>query len=149
MLTVILPMLATDAIFIAISSIAPDSDSPLRRVLTTLYDDGTPVIKMLNWIVACLACQKKGLTSRCSHTQRTPQHFQSWGGQEKIRKLMSHSSGAYERELEYGVIPNPSLPSKTNGSIGMQAMNRPLRRHFQRNGSIICFRMSIVWVWLQ
>ena len=46
----ILPTLATGAIFIIISSIAPDGDSPLRKMLDCKYEDGTNVIKLLNWI---------------------------------------------------------------------------------------------------
>jgi len=52
-LPAILPMLATDAIFIIISSVAPDGDSPLRKIIDTCYDDGSPVIKLLNWITVC------------------------------------------------------------------------------------------------
>jgi hypothetical protein len=49
-LPAILPTLATDAMFIIISSIAPDTDSPLRKILETKYDSGRPVIQLLNWI---------------------------------------------------------------------------------------------------
>ena len=50
----ILPTLATDAIFIIISSVAPDGDSPLRKMIDCTYDDGTRVIKLLNWIQVCV-----------------------------------------------------------------------------------------------
>lgn len=49
-LPAILPTLATDATFIIISSVSPDGQSPLRRILDTTYADGRPVFKMLNWI---------------------------------------------------------------------------------------------------
>ena len=49
-LPAILPVLATDAMRIIISSIAPDGDSPLRKIIDTRYPDGSPVIKLLNWI---------------------------------------------------------------------------------------------------
>jgi len=52
-LPAILPTLATDAIFIVISSIAPNGDSPLLKVLRSTYPDGTNVFKMLNWIQVC------------------------------------------------------------------------------------------------
>ena len=49
-LPAILPTLATDAIVFIISSIAPDGDSPLRKILESKYDDGTDIFKLLNWI---------------------------------------------------------------------------------------------------
>lgn len=53
-LPTILPTLATDATFIIISSVSPDGESPLRRILDTEYADGRKVFKMLNWIQVCL-----------------------------------------------------------------------------------------------
>lgn len=49
-LPAILPTLATDAMFIIISSVAPDGDSPLRRIIDALYPDGRRVIKLLDWV---------------------------------------------------------------------------------------------------
>lgn len=39
-LPVILPTLATGSMFIMISSVAPDGDSPLRKIIDTKYADG-------------------------------------------------------------------------------------------------------------
>ena len=79
-LPAILPTLATDAMFIIISSVAPDGDSPLRKVIDALYPDGTRVIKLLNWCKVCASCELRGLQDSCNHLTRPPQHFQSFGG---------------------------------------------------------------------
>lgn len=39
-LPAILPTLATGSMFIMISSVAPDGDSPLRKIIETKYPDG-------------------------------------------------------------------------------------------------------------
>ena len=62
-LPAIIPTLATGAIFIIISSVAPDGDSPLRKVIDALYPDGKPVIKLLNWVQVFFASLPPSLLS--------------------------------------------------------------------------------------
>jgi hypothetical protein len=49
-LPAILPTLATGAAFIMTSSISPDGDSPVMELLNVKHEDGTNVIRKLNWI---------------------------------------------------------------------------------------------------
>jgi hypothetical protein len=79
-LPAIIPTLATGAIFIIISSVAPDGDSPLRKVIDALYPDGTRVIKLLDWVQVCASCERRGLADTCTHLTRPPQHFHTYGG---------------------------------------------------------------------
>lgn len=39
------------------------------------------------------------MQDRCSHLERPPQHFQSFGGQDRLQALLSQNSGAYNREM--------------------------------------------------
>lgn len=66
-LPAILPTLATGAVFVMTSSVAPDGDNPMMRLLDTKYRDGTPVVKQLDFNKACRSCQRKGLEKRCTH----------------------------------------------------------------------------------
>jgi hypothetical protein len=119
-LPAIIPTLATGAIFIIISSVAPDGDSPLRKVIDALYPDGTRVIKLLDWVQVCASCERRGLADTCTHLTRPPQHFHTYGGmsppstlssfsfthshyigQAKMSALLAQNEGAYEREFEY------------------------------------------------
>ncbi len=86
-LPAILPTLATDAMFIIISSVAPDGDSPLRKVIDALYPAGTRVIKLLNWCKVCPSCERRGLQDTCNHMTRPPQHFQSFGGMSRCVRV--------------------------------------------------------------
>ena len=65
-----LPTLATGAIFLMISSVSPDGDNPLVKLLDTKYIDGTNVVWKLNWVQSCKACERKGLQDRCTHITR-------------------------------------------------------------------------------
>jgi hypothetical protein len=49
----IFPTLATGATLVMTSSISPDGDSPIMKILDVKYDDGSNVIKKLNWIQVC------------------------------------------------------------------------------------------------
>jgi hypothetical protein len=49
-LPAILPTLATGALFVITSSIAPDSDSPVRQLLEAKFDNGHRIVKLLDWI---------------------------------------------------------------------------------------------------
>lgn len=54
-LPAIMPIIGTDAILIIISSIAPNGDSPLLKILHATYEDGNKVFVLLNWIqVYCI-----------------------------------------------------------------------------------------------
>lgn len=108
-LPAILPTLATGAVFVMISSVSPDGDSPIVRLLDTCYEDGTPVVRKLNWVQACKDCQRKGIADRCTHIARPPQHFQSYGSQARLSRLMSHNQEANDREnLNIGGKPSIS-----------------------------------------
>lgn len=66
-LPAILPTLATGAVFIMTSSVSPDGDNPMMRMIDTRYNDGTPVVKQLDFNKSCNACKRKGLQKRCPH----------------------------------------------------------------------------------
>lgn len=46
-----------------------------------------------------MRCKARGLSDRCTHQERPPQHFQSYGGQERLHALLSQNQGAYDREM--------------------------------------------------
>lgn len=73
-LPAILPTLATGAVSVMISSVSPDGDSPIVRLLDTTYEDGTPVVRNLNWVQACKDCERRDIADRCTHIVRPPQH---------------------------------------------------------------------------
>jgi hypothetical protein len=98
-LPALLPTLATGAIFVMTSSVSPDGDSPLVKLLDTKYNDGTNVVRKLNWTEACKTCERKGIADRCTHITRPPQHFQSFGGQERMNRLMSQNAESFDREI--------------------------------------------------
>jgi hypothetical protein len=91
------------------SSISPGSDSAAMRILDTKYDDGTNVVRVLDWVQSCVDCVRKGAAERCTHIMRRPQHFQSYATQSRLDKLLSQDKGAYEREMLYVFIYFPSL----------------------------------------
>jgi hypothetical protein len=66
-LPAMLPTLATGAAFIMTSSVSPDGDNPLLKLLSAKYPDGTDVVKNLNWIQSCKNCERRGLAERCTH----------------------------------------------------------------------------------
>lgn len=69
-LLAILPTLATGAACIFTSSVSVDGDSPIVRMMQTTYPDGSPVVRSLCWVQACMACQRKGIADRCTHIIR-------------------------------------------------------------------------------
>ncbi len=69
-LPAMLPTLATGAAFIMTSSVSPDGDNPLLKLLSAKYPDGTDVVKNLNWIQSCKNCERRGLAERCTHIAR-------------------------------------------------------------------------------
>jgi hypothetical protein len=69
-LPAMLPTLATGAAFIMTSSVSPDGDNPLLKLLSAKYPDGTDVVKNINWIQSCKNCERRGLQDRCTHMQR-------------------------------------------------------------------------------
>lgn len=81
------------------SSVSPDGDSPLVKLLDTKYNDGTDVVKKLNWVQSCKSCERKGIADRCTHISRPPQHFQSFGAQERMNRLMSQNAESFDREI--------------------------------------------------
>lgn len=98
-LPALLPTLATGAAFIMTSSVSPDGDNPIVQLLDTKYSDGTSVVRKLNWVQSCKPCERKGLQDRCTHIARPPQHFQSYAGQERLNRLMSHNAESFDREM--------------------------------------------------
>ena len=68
-LPAMLPTLATGAAFIMTSSVSPDGDNPLLKLLSAKYPDGTDVVKNINWIQSCKSCERKGMQDRCTHMQ--------------------------------------------------------------------------------
>jgi len=46
----IFPTAATNAMLIMTSSLSPGGDSTALQILDVKYDDGSPVIKKLNWV---------------------------------------------------------------------------------------------------
>jgi hypothetical protein len=68
-LPALLPTLATGAIFVMTSSVSPDGDNQLVKLLDTKYNDGTDVVRKLNWVQSCKACERKGQQDRCTHIQ--------------------------------------------------------------------------------
>ena len=105
-LPAMLPTLATGAAFIMTSSVSPDGDNPLLKLLSAKYPDGTDVVENLNWIQSCMPCQRRGLQDRCTHIAREPQHFQSHAGHERLMCLMSQNRESYDREmLNIGGLP--------------------------------------------
>ena len=109
-LPAIIPTLATGAIFIATSSVAPDGDSPITRLLDVKYPNGKPVVEKLVWIQSCHDCKRKGIADRCSHIKRPPQHFQSHATQARVDCLMSFDSDAKAREMD-NIGDKPAITS--------------------------------------
>jgi hypothetical protein len=99
-LPAIIPTLATGAIFIATSSVAPDGDSPIMRLLDVKYPNGKPVVEKLCYIQSCDDCKRRGTEDRCTHIRRPPQHFQSHATQDRVNCLMSFDAEAKARELD-------------------------------------------------
>lgn len=96
----IFPSVTNGAMLIMISSMSAGTDSHAMKILDMKYDDGTPVVEKLNWVQACGACKKKGMADKCTHIARPPQHFQSYSGQERVRKLLSTDKTAMRRETD-------------------------------------------------
>ena len=99
------------------------------RLLDTKYADGTAVVKKLNWVQACIECQRKNMADRCNHIARPPQHFQSFAGQERLARLMSHNSEAYDREmLNIGAKPMISAAFQRDWIDAMDSTAYTLRK---------------------
>ena len=105
---VLIPVINNGAVFLAISSIAGDPDSPLMQVLRATYKDGTPACRILNWIEACKECQRNGTPESCTHKYEAPQHFGSQHGRERTEALMSHDREVWARENE-NVMSKPLM----------------------------------------
>lgn len=95
----ILPSVTNGATLVMISSMSAGTESHAMKILDMKYDDGTDVVMKLNWIQACASCKKKGLSDKCTHIARPPQHFQSVAGQERVKKLMSTDKASMRREM--------------------------------------------------
>jgi hypothetical protein len=46
----------------------------LAKLLDTPFEDGTPVVRNLNWVQACKDCVRRDIADRCTHIVRPPQH---------------------------------------------------------------------------
>ena len=104
----IFPVTATGAMLVMTSSLSPGAQTSAMRILDVTYDDGTPVVKKLNWVQACVECRRKGTPEKCHHIARPPQHFQSWGSQARLSKLLSVDPAAYDREV-LNITDDPSI----------------------------------------
>lgn len=157
-LLAILPTLATGAACIFTSSVSVDGDSPIVRMMQTTYPDGSPVVRSLCWVQACMTCQRKGIADRCTHIIRMfsfhyhpicpfhhwsmggiisyftgpPQHFSSWGAQERVSRLMSIDTDAHKREmLNIGSTPNVSSAFQREWIDAMVSRTYTLRKTVQ------------------
>jgi hypothetical protein len=99
-----LPSSATGGMLIMISSMSGNANSPAMKLIDATYDDGTPVVKKINWVQACIICKRKGVAEKCTHMPRTPQHFQSVASMARLSKLLGATNpDAYKIEMEYVV----------------------------------------------
>lgn len=96
----ILPLLTNGSAMLMVSSQARRSDDVINKMLEARNRDGTRVVKVLNWIKACIDCKIRNLDDTCTHIEQLPQEFQRGGDQERVRSLMSpFSKEDYEREV--------------------------------------------------
>lgn len=98
-LPAILPTLANGSVAVMTTSVPPDPDSPMMQLINVKYKDGTPVVKKLDWLQSCTECKRRGEAESCTHRAKPPQHFQSYGGQERLERLMSVNPESYDREM--------------------------------------------------
>jgi hypothetical protein len=97
----IFPSAANGAMLVMTSSMSPGSNSIAMRILDVKYDDGSDVVKKLDFVQSCVVCKRKGIPEKCTHIARTPQHFTSRAHQARLAKLLSTDPMAYEREMLY------------------------------------------------
>lgn len=110
------------------SSVAPDGDNPMMRLMDTKYKDGTPVVKQIDLNNSCNACRRKGLEKRCTHRAKQPEHFHSHTGNERMSLLMDKE--AYDREIQNKEdTPAISDAFEKDWLDAMFSRIYPLRRH--------------------
>ena len=98
----IFPSTATGAMLILISSMSGNSNSPAMKLIEATYDDGTKVVKKLDWRQGCSACRRKGIAETCTHFSKLPQFFQSVASMARLAKLLGATNpDAYKIEMEY------------------------------------------------
>lgn len=97
----IFPSSATGATVVMISSMSSDANSPAMKIIDATYDDGTPVMRKLDWVQSCTECKRKGIPEKCTHVSRRLQHFQSVATQSRLSKLLPED--AFKREILYVV----------------------------------------------
>lgn len=110
------------------SSVAPDGDNPMMRLMDTKYKDGTPVVKQIDLNNSCNACRRKGLEKRCTHRAKQPEHFHSHTGNERMSLLMDKE--AYDREIQNKEdTPAISNAFEKDWLDAMFSRIYPIRRH--------------------
>ena len=67
----IFPTTVTGAMLVMTSSMSPGGDSIPMKIMNVKYDDGTNVINVFNWVVACMHCKRRGLADKCTHVPRS------------------------------------------------------------------------------
>lgn len=98
----IFPSTATGAMLVLISSMSGNSNSPAMKLIEATYDDGTPVVKKLDFRQSCSVCKRKGVPETCTHLTKLPQFFQSVAAMARLAKLLGATNpDAYKIEMEY------------------------------------------------
>ena len=99
----IFPVAQTGAALIMTSSISPGAASSAMCILDAKYDDGTNVVRKLDWVQSCIDCKRKGIADKCQHVIRRPEHFHGgFSNQKRVTKLLDAANpGAARREMEY------------------------------------------------
>ena len=98
----IFPSSATGAMLVMISSMSSDANSPAMKIIDAKYDDGTDVMKKLDWVQSCVVCKRKGIPEKCTHVARRPQFFNSVATQTRLSKLLPPD--AFKREVLYVIL---------------------------------------------
>lgn len=113
-----LPTLANGAALVLTSSMAADGADDMMRILDARYDDGTPVVNVVNWSVSCPTCERLGRKRHCKHMVRKPPHYQSYASHERLKALMSAvGSGVYQREMLNEADEPSSTPAFNHADI--------------------------------
>ena len=101
LLEVTLPLLINGAFCVLMSSVGGVSARlGARRLLDAVYENGTKIVKALNWAKPCDECVRKGRGARCKCNVQQPQSYQNHVDVDKVQRLMAAlNTGAGAREL--------------------------------------------------
>jgi len=109
----IFPSSATGAMLVMISSMSSDANSPAMKIIDAKYDDGTPVMKKLDWVQSCATCKRKGVADKCTHVANRPQFFNSVHTTTRLSKLLPPD--AFKREVLYVSLLFTLVHTHTDG----------------------------------